>query len=158
MTELPFDNESDTSGGGAPMAEATGLPELASPRQVRLLSDKFGYKREKVRLWSVEKAETVLRRCQGEEAYALNLAKIRAKEQDETTARGQASDVERHMAATYLEQHEGSEHEAVILAISAAVFLLRDNEVFDFAAYLVRQFRQTGVVQAPDLPQGEARE
>lgn len=121
--------------------ETASAPELATPKQVRLLEG-FHYRREAVRLWTREKAETVLRNCQREERIALNRAMALAKEQGgELPERGQVSQVERLTAATFLEQSQGQGIDELCQAVAYSVYVLSDDELKRLASYLIRVYR-----------------
>lgn len=111
--------------------------ELATPKQVRLL-EPFNYRKEAVRKWTRERAEQVLRKCQQEERIALRRAAQTAKEQD-GLARGQPTPMERLEAANALEQAVGIDETLIVM--SAALYVMTDDETKRFAGYLIRMWR-----------------
>ena len=110
---------------------------LATPKQVRLLEG-FNYRREAVRKWTHERAETVLKKCQQEQRLALRRADNKAREQD--GERGQPSEVERVTAARYVEQmiaqKEGAEE--LMMALMYSLWVCSDEEIHRLAGYLVK--------------------
>jgi hypothetical protein len=123
--------------------------EMASPKQVRLLEG-HNYRKEAVRKWTKEKAETVLRKCQQEERIALNRANAKAKEQDAGAPRGQVSPLERAVAAAALEEAVADNADETLIVMSAALYVLTDDETKRLAGYLIRMWR------APDAAAGTA--
>lgn len=130
-----FDTEDEA---GATVA----APALAKPTTVRHL-EAYGYRREAVRKWTAERAETVLRNCRQEERIALNRAKKVAEEQDAPTPRGQASHVERAEAATYVEQTlaKGCGVDDLLQALAYSLYVSTDDELKRLAGYLVKLWR-----------------
>ena len=134
MSTLFTDDDADDT-------ELDTTPELATVKQVRLLEG-YSYRKEAVRLWTKEKAETVLRACQREERIALQRAAAVAREQDGTVSRGQPSVVERMTAAAYLEQAQGEGVDELTQAVMHTVYVLSDDELRSLAKYLVRKYRE----------------
>lgn len=119
--------------------ETTAAPARPPAKVVRLL-ETYGYRSEAVRLWTPEKASTVLNACKREEAIALRRAAAVARQQDETAPRGQPSLVERQEAAAALEQAMAGGDE-LYQAISYTTYVLRDDEARRLAGWLVKLYR-----------------
>lgn len=130
MSLFDEDDESDE--------EFDSPPELATPKLVRLLEG-FSYRREAVRKWTKEKAETVLRSCQREQRIALRRAAATAGQID-GEKRGQASALERQVAATYVQQVlDGRiEPDELLQALAYSLHVSTDDELKRLAGYLVR--------------------
>lgn len=124
----------DDDGGTVAVA---GRPD---PKTVRLLEG-YGYKREAVRLWTPERAETTLRAEKREERIALARAAQTAREQDGAVARLQPSQVERLQAAEFLEQALKGGADEVIQAIGYSLHVSTDAEAKRLGAWLVRLWR-----------------
>ena len=88
MTDTLFDGD----------GVATVTKTRPDAETVRLLEG-YSYKRDVVRTWTPERAETVLANCRRDEASALRRADDVARTQDEVVARGQPTWPERMAAA-----------------------------------------------------------
>lgn len=129
--------------------------EMASPKQVRLLEG-YSYRKEAVRKWTKEKAENVLRKCQQEERIALNRANAKAKEQDNATPRGQVSPLERAVAAVALEEAVAGGSDETLIVMSAALYVLTDDETKRLAGYLIRMTKKPESWNGSDAAAGTA--
>jgi hypothetical protein len=116
-------------------------PELATAKQVRLLEG-FNYRREAVRKWTQERAETVLRSCQREQRIALARAEAKAGAIDAAGKRGQPSIVERLNAATYVEQMlRAGDADELLQAVMYSLYVCTDDELKQLAAHVATLWR-----------------
>ena len=115
--------------------------DRADAETIRLLEG-YGYKREKVRTWTRERALSVLHGRQKEDGITVRRAAAAAATQEPAPPRGRPSRLEREVAAAAVEQALAASPDETTQAVCYTVYCLTDDELRDLAGQLVRVFRR----------------
>ena len=130
----------------------TELPvALASPETIRALVDQYGFDAVKVKSWSREKADTILRSRRLRDHQDANHGEAQAATEDEESDRtpNGREIVARLEAASFLGEAVEAEPNEVLLALIHAMHALALQEMRDFARLLILQFQRHPVSGEP---------
>lgn len=126
--------------------------ELAPPHVARALVDEYGYKPEKVKQWSREKAEAILKDRRRRDHQDENHGAAAAANQEARDPRvlTPAELVQRVDVAAYLEQARATgDASEMLLALTHAMHPLTAGELADAAGVVIVQLRLNPLTLEP---------